>query len=54
MTVNEFVQSVILVLCMLATGIVLPVGLVAVGASQDATTSVSSAEPVFVFDEAAK
>ena len=52
MTVEEFVQSVILVICLLATGIVLPVGLVAVSGSSDAEARLADARPVFIFDEA--
>ena len=52
MTVKEFVQSVILVICLLATGIVLPVGLVAVSGASDGEARPADTRPVFIFDEA--
>ena len=51
MTVSEFIQGVLLVICIMATGIVLPMGLVASSASRDAGVAVTSAGPVFVFEE---
>jgi hypothetical protein len=47
MTVGEFVQAVVLVLCLMATGIVLPIGLVAGSASHED----GAAGPVFIFTE---
>ena len=52
MTVKEFIQGMILIFCMMATGIVLPIGLVVGSASHDDRISVSSAGPVFIFEEA--
>ena len=51
MTVREFIQSIMLVLCIMATGIVLPLGVVAGSASHDTGVAVSSAGPVFIFEE---
>ena len=51
MTAKEFIQAMILVFCILGTGIVLPMGLVASSASHDAGVAVSSAGPVFIFEE---
>lgn len=50
MTVSEFVQSVILVCCLLATGIVVPIGLVAVSAPGSDGARIAEAGPVFVFE----
>ena len=52
MTVKEFVQGMMLVFCMIATGVVLPIGLVAGSASHDAGVAASSTEPVFIFEDA--
>lgn len=51
MTVGEFIQSIMLVLCIMATGIVLPLGVVVGTASHDTGVAVSSAGPVFIFEE---
>ena len=51
MTAKEFIQGMILVFCIMATGIVLPIGLVASSASGDAGVVVTSAGPVFIFEE---
>ena len=51
MTVAEFVQSVILVLCLLATGIVLPVGLVAVSTPGASEARTAGTGPVFVYEQ---
>jgi hypothetical protein len=51
MTVKEFIQSILLVFCIMATGIVLPLGVVAGSASHDTGAAVSSAGPVFIFEE---
>ena len=51
MTVKEFIQGMMLVFCIMATGIVLPLGLVAGSASHEAGVAVSSAGPVFIFEE---
>ena len=52
MTVKEFIQGMMLIFCIMATGIVLPIGLVASSASRDAGVAVTSAGPVFIFEEA--
>ena len=52
MTVNEFIQGMILVFCIMATGIVLPIGLVASSTSRDDGVAVASAGPVFIFEDA--
>ena len=51
MRAKEFIQGMILVFCIMATGIVLPIGLVASSASRDAGVVVTSAGPVFIFEE---
>jgi hypothetical protein len=51
MTVEEFVQSLVLIIVLLATGIVLPVGLVAVSGSSDSEVRPAGAGPVFVFEQ---
>jgi len=50
MTVSDFVQSVVLILCLLATSIVLPIGLVVVNAPGANAAGPVGAGPVFVFD----
>ena len=52
MTVKEFIQGMVLVFCLMATGVVLPIGLVAGSASHDDGVAVISTGPVFVFVEA--
>lgn len=52
MTVKEFIQGMLLVFCMMATGVVLPIGLVAGSAQHGVGVEVSSAGPVFIFDDA--
>jgi len=52
MTVNEFIQAIMLVFCMIATGVVLPIGLVAGSAPHGVGVEVSSAGPVFIFEDA--
>jgi hypothetical protein len=52
MTVREFIQGMILVFCMMATGVVLPIGLVVGIASHDTGAVASSAGPVFIFEDA--
>ena len=52
MTVKEFIQGMILIFCMMATGIVLPVGLIVGSASHDDKATLSSTGPVFIFEEA--
>ena len=51
MTVGEFVQAVVLVLCLMATGIVLPVGLVAGSVSHNVGGASHALGPVIVFLE---
>ena len=51
MTVKEFIQGMILIFCMMATGIVLPIGLIVGSASHDDRAAVSSTGPVFIFEE---
>jgi hypothetical protein len=51
MTFEEFIQGMMLVFCMMATGVVLPIGLVAGSAAHDAGVVVSSAGPAFIFEE---
>ena len=51
MTVGEFVQTMVLILCLMATGIVLPVGLVAGSAAHGVGDASFSADPVIVFIE---
>jgi len=51
MTVKEFIQGMILVFCLMATGVVLPIGLVIGSAAHDANVVVSSAGPAFIFEE---
>jgi hypothetical protein len=51
MTVREFIQGVLLIFCMLATGIILPIGLVASNAVQDGGSIATASGPLFVFEE---
>ena len=51
MTVMEFIQGMVLVFCLMATGIVLPVGLVAGSASSADEVISADSGPVFVFDQ---
>ena len=52
MTVGEFFQGMVLVICLMATGVVLPIGLVA-GSASSADESLSIATgPVLVFEQA--
>ena len=52
MTVSEFIQGVLLVICIMATSVVLPIGLVAGSASNVDETLPAAAGPVFVFEQA--
>ena len=52
MTVKEFIQGILLTFCLMATGIVLPIGLVVGSASHDVREAEHSARPVFIFTEA--
>jgi hypothetical protein len=52
MTVREFIQGMMLVFCMMATGVVLPIGLVVGSASHDTEAVASSVGPVFIFEDA--
>jgi len=51
MTVKEFIQGMVLVLCLMATGVVLPIGFVAGSASHDTGAATPSAGPVFIFTQ---
>ena len=51
MTVKEFVQSLLLILCIMGSGVVLPIGLVAGSSSRDNGTAATSAGPVFIFED---
>jgi len=51
MTVKEFIQGMILVFCLMATGVVLQIGLVVGSAAHDTEMVVYSADPVFIFEE---
>lgn len=50
MTIGEFFQGMVLVICLMATGVVLPIGLVAGSASSAIGTITSGSSPVFVFE----
>jgi hypothetical protein len=50
MTVKEFIQGMVLVFCLMATGVVLPIGLVAGSASSANETVSAGSGPVFVFE----
>ena len=52
MSVREFIQAMLLIFCMLATGVILPIGLVAGNASHTDGPAASAAGPVFVFEKA--
>jgi hypothetical protein len=51
MTVMEFIQGIVLVFCLMATGVVLPIGLVAGSASSANETVSADSGPVFVFEQ---
>ena len=50
MTVKEFVQSLLLILCIMASGVILPVGLVVGSSAHDTRAAVPSAGPVFIYE----
>ena len=51
MTVKEFIQGMVLVFCLMATGVVLPIGLVA-GSASSANKAISTdSGPVFIFEQ---
>ena len=51
MTLKEFVQTLLLILCMMASGVVLPVGLVVGSYAHDSRAAATSAGPVFIFED---
>jgi hypothetical protein len=51
MTVKEFIQSMLLLFCLMATGVILPIGLVIGSAAHDAGVAISAADPVFIFED---
>ena len=50
MTIKEFLQGMMLVFCLMATGVVLPIGLVA-GSAGEANKTRAASGPVFVFEQ---
>jgi hypothetical protein len=50
MTIEEFIQSIVLVFCLMATSVVLPVYLV-LGSEAEGGKITATAEPVFVFEQ---
>lgn len=50
MTVMEFIQAMMLIFCLMATGIILPVERVAGSASSENSAVSSGPGPVFVFE----
>ena len=52
MTVAEFFQVMVLVICLMATGVVLPIGVVAGSASSTDAVLTAAPGPVFVFEQA--
>ena len=50
MTIEEFIQGIVLVFCLMATGVVLPIGLV-VGSEADGGKTTATDRPVFVFEQ---
>ena len=51
MTIKEFIQSMLLLFCLMATGVILPIGLVIGSAAHDAGVAISAADPVFIFED---
>jgi len=51
MMLKEFVQSLLLILCIMASGVVLPIGLVVGSSAHDTRAAATSAGPVFVFED---
>ena len=51
MTVKKFVQSLLLVLCMVASAVALPIGLVMLGVSLADKPQLTASGPVFVFEQ---
>ena len=52
MTVKECVQGIMLIFCMMLTSVALPIILIVGSTSHDAVSSVATAGPVFIFEEA--
>lgn len=50
MTIEEFIQGIVLVFCLMATGVVLPIGLV-VGSEADGGKTTASSGLVFIFEQ---
>lgn len=50
MTIEEFIQCIVLVFCLMATSMVLPVFLV-LGSEADGGKATASARPVIVFEQ---
>jgi len=51
MTVRDFIQGIMLIFFMMVTSVILPIVLVLGSASYDAVATVTSAGPVFIFEE---
>ena len=51
MTLKEFVQTLLLILCMMASSVVLPIGLVVGSSAHDTRAAAASARPVFIFED---
>ena len=51
MTVKEFIQGILLVLCMMTTSVVLPIGLVVGSAPNTGKTIAAAPPPTFIFEE---
>ena len=51
MMLKEFVQSLLLILCIMASGVVLPIGLVVGSSAHDTRAAATSAGPMFVFED---
>ena len=51
MSVREFIQAMLLIFCMLATGVILPIGLVAGNAAHDGGPITTASGPLFVFEK---
>lgn len=51
MTVKELILGMMFIFCLMATGVILPIGVVAGSASLDHRSAESSSGPVFIFEE---
>ena len=51
MSVRELIQAMLLIFCMLATGVILPIGLVAGNAAHDGGPITTASGPLFVFEK---